>query len=184
MGDEESFLEEDVAGGQDVETSERSSFLPALLLKILKWAAVAVAAIIFIVTVVYFTMQIMNRGTRPATVPAVSEEYRATPPVYRYVRDNFSEIRTRTADETPYTVIAQFGLGILESEDRLYDEIVSRTPQIQDLVRSYFTQKKAAEIMPKNEDAVKEEIRARVNAILTNGKIKDVILLEYNVLPL
>ncbi len=183
MADEESFLEEDVAGGQDVESGDRG-FLPALLLKILKWAAVAVAAIIFIVTVVYFTMQIMNRGTRPATVPSISEDYRATPPVYRYVRDNFSEIRTRTADDTPYTVIARFALGILQSEDRLYDEIVSRTPQIQDLVRSYFTRKNAAEIMPKNEEIVKEEIRARVNAILTNGKVKDVILLEYNVLPL
>ena len=50
MADDESFLDEDVTGGQDVEVSQKTGFIPALAFKILKWAAIAIAAIIFIVT--------------------------------------------------------------------------------------------------------------------------------------
>lgn len=182
MSDEDTFLDEDVTPAGDVEVGQKTGFLPALLLKILKWAAVAVAAIVFIVTVVVFTMRIMNQGTRPATVPAVSEEYRATPPLLEYY-DVFEPIRTRTADETPYTVIARVALGYNPDNKSLYSEIVERTPKLQDLIRSYFTQRTAKEVMPRNEEVVKQELMVRVNQILSSGKIQDVIFLEYNVIP-
>ena len=183
MGDEESFLDEDVASSGDVDVGAKGGFLPVLLLKILKWAAVAIAAIIFIVTVVIFTMRFMNRGTRPATVPAVSEEYRATPKELEYF-DVFDDIRTRTADETPYTVIARVALGYDPANKPLYNELVSRKLKLQDLLRSYFTQKTYVEVEPKNEAIVKQELQIRVNSILSSGKVEDVIFLEYNVIPL
>ena len=183
MGDEESFLDEDVAAGQDVEVSQKTGFLSGLLLKVLKWAAVAIAAIIFIVSVVFLTMRVMNRGSRPVAVPAVSEEYRATPKELTYY-DVFEDIRTRTADETAFTVIARIALGYDDSNTQLYNELNTRNKKLQDLIRSYFTQKMAVEIMPKNEEVVKEQIKTRVNGILSNGKIEDVIFLEYNVIPL
>ncbi len=183
MADEESFLEEDVSAGAEAEVGQGGGFLSALLLKILKWAAIAVAAIIFIVTVVIFTMRIMSRGTRPAAVPAVSEEYRATPKRLSYY-DNFEDIRTRTADETTYTVIARVALGYDGNNKNLYNEIVERTPKLQDLIRSYFTQKTANEVEPRNEEIVKEELKVRINSILSSGKVEDVIFLEYNVIPM
>ena len=183
MADEESFLDEDVEAGGESEIGQRGGFISTLLLRILKWAAIAIAAIIFIVTVVIVTMRIMNRGTRPAAVPAVSEEYRATPKRLSYY-NNFEDIRTRTADETPYTVIARVALGYDDGNKNLYNEIVERTPKLQDLIRSYFTQKTAAEVEPKNEEIVKEELKVRVNSVLSSGKIEDVIFLEYNVIPL
>lgn len=183
MADEDTFLDEEVAPGGDVEVGQKTGFVSALLLKILKWAAVAIAAIIFIVTVVFFTMRVMNRGTRPATVPAVSEEYRATPKTLMWY-DNFQDIRTRTADEANYTVIAKVGLGYDGGNNALYNEIVERTPRLQDLIRSYFTGKTAQEVLPKNEEIVKQELMNRVNAILSNGKVEAVIFYEYNVIDM
>jgi flagellar protein FliL len=183
MADEDSFLDDDVASGGDVEVGQKTGFVPALLLKVLKWAAVALAAIIFIVTVVVFTMRIINQGTRPATVPAVSEEYRATPKRLQYY-DVFEDIRTRTADDAPYTVIARVALGFDPVNKQLYNEIVERSQKLQDLIRSYFTQKTANEVLPKNEDIVKQEIMIRVNSIMANGKVEDIIFLEYNVIPM
>jgi flagellar basal body-associated protein FliL len=51
-------------------------------------------------------------------------------------------------------------------------------------MRSYFTQKTAAEVEPRNEAIVKQEMLIRVNSILSSGKIEDVIFYEYNVIPL
>ena len=182
MADEESFLEEDVsAGGQDVEVGGRVGFIPAFLFKVLKWAAIGVAAVIFIVTVVYFAMRILNQGTRPAAVPSVSAEYRATPPRLHYY-DAFDDIRTRTADQTPFTVIARVAIGYDDNNKNLTNEINERNKKIQDLIRSYFTQRTAAEVMPKNEQVVKQELMERINTILSSGKIQDVIFLEYNVI--
>lgn len=184
MADEEGFLEDDVvAGGQDVEVGQKVGFLPAIALKILKWVAVAVAAVIFIVTVVIFTMRFMNRGGRGAAVPQVTSEYTSVPPILSYY-DNFDDIRTRTADETPYTVIARVALGYEEGNKSIQGELVSRTALLQDLIRSYFTSRTAAQVQPKNEDIVKEELRERVNSVMRTGKIQRVIFLEYNVLPL
>ena len=183
MADEDSFLEEDVAAGGDVELGNKPGVVSALLLKILKWAAVGLAAVIFIVTVVIFTNRFINRGTRPATVPAVSEAYQASTKILEYY-DVFDDIRTRTADETPYTVIARIGLGYDSNDDRLYEELGRRNDKLQDLMRSYFTQKTAAEVEPRNEAIVKQEMLIRVNAILSSGKIEDVIFYEYNVIPL
>ena len=183
MADEDSFLDEDVAAGGDVELGDKPGIVSSLLLKILKWAAVGLAAVIFIVTVVYFTTRVMSRGTRPATVPAVSEAYQATTKILSYYAV-FEDIRTRTADETPYTVIARIGLGYDRDDDRLYNELNERKDKLQDLIRSYFTQKTAAEVEPRNEARVKQEMLIRVNAILSAGKIEDVIFFEYNVIPL
>ena len=183
MADEEGFLDDDVSPGGDVEVRQKVGFLPAFALKILKWAIAVAAAIVFIVTVVYFTMRIMNRGTRPATVPSISEEYRATPKELEYYKV-FDDIRTRTADEETYTVIAKVGLGYDPSNKQLYAEIVSRADKLQDLMRSYFTQKSHAEIEPRNEHIVKQELLIRVNGILANGKVEDVIFYQYNVIPM
>lgn len=182
MADEDSFLEDEVAGGGDTELGDKPGFLSAALLKILKWAAAGLAAIIFIVTVVILTNNIVNRGRAPATVPSVSEDYRATPKDLDYY-DAF-EIRTRTSDELANTVIATVGLGHDPKNKLLTNELVSRTQKLQDLIRSYFTQRTAAQIAPKNEEIVKQELLVRVNSILSSGRVEDVIFLEYNVIPL
>lgn len=183
MADDESFLDEDVTGGQDVEVSQKTGFIPALAFKILKWAAIAIAAIIFIVTVVVITTRILGRGTSSGSVPVVSEQYTTKPPVLSWY-DTFDDIRTRTSDETAFTVIAKVALGYKKDDKDISNELTERKSRLQDIIRSYFTQKTAIEVMPKNEALIKEELKERVNAVMTKGRIEQVIFLEYNVIPL
>ncbi len=181
MADEESFLDEDVTVGQDSEVGQRGGFLPALILKILKWAAVVVAAVIFIVTVVVITMRVMNQGRPSGSVPVVSPEYRSAPPEYSYY-ENFEEIRTRTADEVPYTVVAKVALGYEEGNKSIQNELVARTKLLQHVIRSYFASKTAAQL--RDENVILQELLQEVNAVMTTGKIKQVLLLDYNIIAM
>ena len=181
MADEESFLDEDVSVGQDSEVGQKVGFLPALILKILKWAAVVVAAVIFIVTVVVITMRIINQGRPSGSVPVISESYKAAPPQYSYY-ENFDDIRTRTADEVPYTVVAKIALGYEEGNKSIQNELVSRTKLLQHTMRSYFASKTAREL--RNEDMVLEELLQAVNAVMDTGNIKQVLLLDYNLIAM
>jgi flagellar FliL protein len=181
MADEESFLDEDVTVGQDAEVGQKVGFLPALVLKILKWAAAAVAAIIFIVTVVVITMRIMNQGRPSANVPVVSESYVATPPILDYY-ENFDDIRTRTADEVPYTVVAKVALGYEKGNKNIQGELVERTRLLQHIMRSYFARKTADEL--RNEVAVLEELLEEVNGVMASGRIRQVLLLDFNIIAM
>lgn len=181
MADEDSFLDEDVAVGQDAEVGQKVGFLPALILKILKWAAVVVAAVIFIVTVVVITMRIMNQGRPSGSVPVVSPEYSAAPPTYSYY-ENFDDIRTRTADDAPYTVVAKVALGYEEGNKGIQNELVDRTSLLQHVIRSYFASKTAAQL--RNEDVVLQELLQAVNSVMATGKIKQVLLLDYNIIAM
>ena len=183
MADEDSFMEEDVGTGQDVEVGQKVGFLPAAALKILKWAAICVAAVLFIVTVVWVTMKFMDRGTRSGTVPSVSAEYSTKPPILTPY-DAFDDIRTRTSDETAYTVAAKVALGYEEGNKDIQAELVKRSRMLQDLIRGFFSQKTAAELDPKYEELLKDELKERINRVLRDGKIEAVWFLELNVIPL
>lgn len=179
MADEEGFLEEDVAAGQDLEVGQKIGFLPAIAIKILKWAAVGIAAIIFIVTVVFITMRILNRGTQPQTLPTVSPSYESTPPILSTYP--IEEIRTRTADDNPSTVIAKIILGYDENNKAIQTELTKRRTQIKDLTRSYFSSKTEKDLHPKNDEQLKVELLDRINRILVQGKVREIYFDEKNV---
>jgi len=183
MADEESFLDEDVTAGQDVEVGQKTGFLPSLVIKILKWAIAGIAAIFFIIGVVVLTTNYLNRGRRSSSVPIISEEYAAAPEIMAWY-ENFEPIRTRTADEASYTVVARIALGYEEGNNQIQNELTSRWRLLQHLMRSYFTQNTAAELHPRNEAIIVEELLEKVNAVMTSGKIKQVILLEYNLIQM
>ena len=183
MADEESFLEDDVAGGQDVEVGQKGGFLPAFAVRILKWAVIAIAAIIFIVTVVIITTRILNQGTRSGSVAIDSSAYTQKIPKYSWF-DSFEDIRTRTGDDTAYTVIARVALGYDENNKKIQAEIVTRSRLLQDRIRSYFSKHLAAELHPKHEDRIKADLLEEINSIITDGKIGVVLLLEYNLIEM
>ena len=179
MADEESFLDEDVSVGQDAEVGLKVGFLPALVLKILKWAAVTVAAIVFIVTVVVITMRIINRGRPSGSVPGLSQAYDAAPPILDYYK-NFEPIRTPTADESSHTVIATIALGYEEGNKQISNELTKRVDHLQHLIRNFFSSKTESEL--KNEVVILAELLEKINAVMSSGKIKEVLLLEYNII--
>jgi len=136
MGDEESFMESESDAGQDIEVGRKVGFLPAAAIKILKWAALGIAAVIFIVTVVVITVKIMNPSQTAGAYPAASQAYQGTVPILSYF--SIPEIRGRTADVNPTTFIAQVSLGYDLNDKAVQSELVARAPQLQDIVRSFF----------------------------------------------
>jgi len=180
MSDEEQSFDDGLAAEEDLSVSNKVGFLPAALMKILKWAAIAIGAVIFIVTVVILTMQFINRGAQPQTYVAVTEEYEGTTPTYEYY-DNIPEIRGRTADKTPATVIVKVNVGYDMGDKEVQSELIARTPKLRDMLRNYFTKKTMAELQPQYEEQLKEEIKEMINRIMSNGKIREVIFLEFNV---
>ena len=185
MGDDQAFDEgiagdDEIAVGGETGGGERTGFLPAVVIKILKWAALAVAAIIFIVTVVVITMSIMNKGAATGGYPTLSEPYQGAPPVLAWY-NNIGEIQGRTADENPTTVIVDVSLGYSEGDKALQAELISRTPRMRDLIRQFFGTKTSKELRPVNEDVIKEELRTKINTILKHGQVQEVIFQNFNV---
>jgi flagellar FliL protein len=179
MGDEDIYAEEDVTGGQDLEVGKKRGFIPAFVLKSLKWVALGLAAVIFIVTVVVLTMQIMGRGAAGQTVQQQSEEYVDKPPQYSWFE--IDEIRTRTADKTASTVIVKAKLGYEKESKEMQTELIGQKELIYDIMRKHLSTKTAAELTPQNEEQIKEELRRKINGIMTVTNVERIVFLDYNV---
>ncbi len=180
MSDEEQSFDDGLTAEEDLSVSNKVRFLPAALMKILKWAALAVGAIIFIVTVVIVTMKVLNQGAQPQSYVAVTESYEAKTPMYEWY-DNIPEIRGRTADKAPTTVMVKVNIGYDMGDKEVQSELISRTPRLRDLLRNYFTKKTAAELQPEYEEQLKAELKEMINRIMVSGKIREVIFLDFNI---
>ena len=180
MADDDIYDDGDVTGGQELEVGEKQNLLKTFLPRILKWVAIILASVIFIVTVVFFTMKILNRGTTGMTQPAASEVMVAKTPTYDWF--SIEEVRSRTADEPAATVIVQVKLGYETGSKEVQSELVKRENQIFDLIRQYFSRKTMEELTPYTETAVKQELREQINRLLTQGNaVQQIIFMEYNV---
>ncbi len=185
MGDEDQAFDEGFGGDEGdiapIEGERKGGLLGGALLKILKFAAMGIGAIIFIVTVVIITMRIMNRGGQSQTAIPVSEEYQGPEEQYAWY-DNIPEIRTRTSDENAVTVIVKVNLGYEPENKAVQSELIARTPRIQDQIRQFFANKTAGQLTPAHEEELKTELKERINKIMAEGQIKDVIFLDFNIM--
>ena len=135
-----------------------------LLPTLLKYIALALGAIILIVTVVIITMNIKE----------IAEE------LEWYT--SLNEIQTRTSDPTPASVVVNIFLGYKKEDKVTSTEITAQRIPIRDFLRNYFAAKTAEELTPRNEGNIKIEIRNEINdTILNRGKIKAVSFDKLNV---
>jgi len=172
----------DIDGGESPEASTGKKkrggggALGALLPTILKFAAIGIGALIFIVTVSVITYNIMNKGGKPQTV--------VTDPTSPYVgkRPNYDmytqigSVTTKTKDATNYSVTVVMNLGYDQGDLTAYSELSARQYELRDFVRSYFTGKYAAELQPENEARLKQDIKEILNTrFLDTAKIRIVL---------
>lgn len=174
------FDQEEAAPGLDAGT-KKSGGGNNLLLTILKFVAIGLGAIVFIVTVVLVTMKISDRGGKPQSVVMQTEDYQSTLPEYTYF-NNIGEIRTRTKDKTPYAVVVKINLGYAKDAEKTFQEkLTATTPRLRDSIRNYFSEKTAEELQPENENQVKQEIMDLVNQLIEGGQIKEVLFERFDV---
>ena len=109
-----------------------------------------------------------------------SEAYRSAPPRRSWSSD-LGEVRTRTADATPSTVIVMVNLGFEEGATQIQAEILARRPQLRDLVRNFFGSKSARELRPQNEHVVKDELRRMINDAMPGDPIREIAFDRFEV---
>ena len=153
-----------------------------IIAKLLKWIAIGIGAVILIVVIVIITMKIAGANTSAQQGIPISDEYK----VQREVLDwytSLGDIRTKTSDETPASVVVDIALGYKKDDKATSTEITQRSIELRDFLRRYFTEKTVAELKPQNEQKIKIELRNAINdEILSSSKIKDISFLKLDVL--
>jgi len=172
---------EDIFGGDDVQESEgttkkRGGSLGNLLPNILKFVAIGLGALIFIVTVSVITYNIMNKGGRSQTVVSdPNSPYVGKRPEYGYY-DSIGSITVRTRDSSTVTVVMIIGYD--SGDQTASQELANRRFELRDFVRRYFSQKSTADLTPDKEETLKTEIRDMLNTRFLDSRGARVILFD------
>jgi flagellar FliL protein len=169
----------DIDGGEvpGADSSPKKvSGLAALLPNILKFVAIGLGALIFIVTVAVITYNIMNSGGKSQTSAVdPTSPYVGKHPEYNMFT-LIGPVTTRTKDAANYSVTVDMIIGYDINDNAAQTELTSRQYELRDFVRSYFTGKYAADIQPENEARLKQEIREILNTRILNTAKARIIL--------
>ncbi|MFW6338442.1 MAG: flagellar basal body-associated FliL family protein [Alkalispirochaetaceae bacterium] len=185
MSDEMFDTEEEVGGEEQPQAGKkRIGFLPAVVIDILKWAAIIVGAIIFIVVVVVITVRTLDRreGGQLADVPRVSEYQDSVPPELAWF-SQLEEVRGQTRDEPSMTFIVEPWIGYEpDGGEATLQELIAREIQIKETIAIYFGSHHARELEgPDNRQRVKRELREQINRMMRND-IREVAFDSYQIL--
>ena len=157
MADEDSGIDL----GEDSETAAapaKKGGLGGILPTILKYVALALGAIVLIVTVVIITMNVMGGNkTRQTQVP-ISEEYKEYAEELDWYQ-SLGEIQTRTSDASHASVLVNIFLGYKKEDKVASAEITAQKIPIRDFLRNYFADKSVEDLSPKNEERLKIEMK-------------------------
>ena len=177
----------DLDGGEssDIEGSaKKPSGLGALLPNLLKFAAIGLGALIFIVTVSVITFNILNKRGDPQTVISENSPYVGIRPQYSYYTA-IGPIRTSTKDPVPYAVVVDMILGYDLNDNSASSEMTARLYELRDFVRSFFRTKTARELEPENEARVKQEIVELLNTrVFNTAKVRLILFNQLDVLEM
>ncbi|GMO15173.1 MAG: flagellar basal body-associated FliL family protein [Spirochaetaceae bacterium] len=176
MADEDDVIESE-EGSDEGGSKKGSGILP----KLLKFIALGLGALVFIVTVVVITFNIMNSGGKAAqTQIPQTESYIAVKPIYS-AYDGVGTVSTRTRDATPFNVsvapILQYDLN----DNATQTELIARKVELQDFFRRYFSAKYAQELQPENESKIKNEIKELINTTqLDKARVRNVLFTQFD----
>ena len=174
---------DDLDGGEAPEAStapRKKGGLGALLPTILKFAAIGIGAVIFIVTISFFTVKIVSNSGKPQVSNDPASPYVGKRPTYSYYRD-IGSITTKTKDAGTVTVVMNLGYDL--NDQTTSSEITSRQPELRDFVRNYFTGKYESDLKPENEARLKQDIKEILNTrFLDQGRIRVVLFDKLDVM--
>lgn len=182
MADEESDIDLGDEGGAPAAPAKKGG-LGGALGTILKYVALALGAIILIVTVVVITMKVMGKNTTNAPQVALTEEYKEiAEPLDWYT--SLGDIQTKTTGVQTCSVVVNVYLGYKKEDKVASAEITAQRIPIRDFLRRYFANKTPEELLPQNEDKLKVEIRNEINdTLLSKSKIRNISFDKLNVIP-
>ncbi|MCL2185736.1 MAG: flagellar basal body-associated FliL family protein [Treponema sp.] len=185
MSDEANF--DDIEGGDAPDAGggsrKKSGGLGNILPNILKFVAIGLGALVFIVTVCVITYNIMNKGGKSTTVISdPNSPYVGTRPLYNYY-DNIGSITVETRDfPVKSTVTVDMILCYDLGDQAAAQELSSRRFDLRDFVRAYFRQKTVAELGPEREEELKRHIREELNTrFLDTARVRNILFNKLDV---
>ena len=178
MSDEDGFLDDSVTGEEEQQTGAKTGFLPAIVITILKWAAIAVGAIIFVVTIVIITNRLTGRGSEPVGIANYSPEYEQEQLELEYFNTDLDNIRGTTSDDPPVSFLASVTIGYPAGKTIVQTELVSNKEVIHNLVLKYFGSKKATELVTQNFEVLEGDLKTNINNQMRKGQIVKLLIME------
>jgi flagellar FliL protein len=178
-GDDDVVATDDVGsdgggGGQKV------GFLPAIVIQILKWAVIVVGAIIFIVTVVVVTLNIMGAGQPGQDRVPRSESYEGPPPEYSWYQE-IAELRGVTRDQVPRTFVVEIRLGYELENSSVSNSLIGQTIPLTDMLNTWFASQFADYLLDiTNREEIRKRLLAEVQKIVP--EVEQVAFTKYQVL--
>jgi flagellar FliL protein len=152
-----------------------------LFAKLLKFVAIGLGALIFIVTVVIITFKMISGsgGGAGAAIPQ-TEAYAAIKPIFSYY-DGIGSVSTRSRDPTPYNIVASPVLEDDMNDNATQSELIARKVQLIDFFLNYFSGKYQSELQPENRTKIKEEIKELMNTtMLDKARVRGVLFTQFD----
>jgi flagellar FliL protein len=165
--------EEDTGDEGQSKKKKKGGGLAALLPKLLKIAAIVLGGLILVVGVSAVTANIIaSRGQAQSAASNPASPYLAKRPTYLWFT-SIGAVNTTTADPTPYSVSITMNLGYDENDKNTPSELALRLYELRDFVRTFFSEKTAADLTPANQERIKQEIIEYLNTrMLSSGKVR------------
>jgi flagellar FliL protein len=187
MGDAAENLDLEEAGGAEGPVApKKASGIGALLPNLLKFIAIGLGALIFIVTVAVITFTVMSKGggkAQTAVADPTSPYVGRRPEYASYTL--IGQVTTRTRDRMVTNVTVDMILQYDLNNNAAATELTARQYDLRDFVRQYFSGKYAADLGPENELRLKNEIREILNTrFLDTAKIRNVLFLKLDVMEM
>ncbi|EMJ94312.1 flagellar basal body-associated FliL family protein [Leptospira alstonii] len=169
----------------DAEIDEEEGGLPAAeggggTSPIIKWLLYVAGAIFGIIIVAIIAM-VVAKQTATSTFTQMKDValVKPPPPLANY---NFTEeFRINTSDKgEAHFVKMKLAFGIAKEDQTLSAELAERNAQMRDLINLIVGRKSKDELINIEDQLdLREEIKAQVNHILTEGKIQEVYFTEF-----
>ncbi|MDR1930613.1 MAG: flagellar basal body protein FliL [Treponema sp.] len=185
MGDDDGLdLGGDDAGAGIESTGKKSGGgIGALLPNLLKFVAIGLGALIFIVVVVVITVNILGGKGDSQTSIDPTQEFIGTRPQYSTFA-LIGQMSTRTKDLN-HTVVVDMVIGYDMNNNAAQTELTSRVVSLRDFTRNYFSGKFYTDLSPENEGVLKQEIREILNTrYLDTAKVREIYFIKLDVMEI
>jgi flagellar FliL protein len=161
---------------------KKTSGLAALLPNLLKFVAIGLGAVIFIITVSVITHNILNRAGRPQTVIPIASPFIGERPTFSAF-DGIGPINTHTNDPVPFMVMVNMVLLYDLNDAAAFSELNGRLHELRDFTLFFFRGRRADELRPENVPRIRREIMEHLNTrVLNSARVRDVMFSQFDVM--
>ncbi len=178
MGDDDqNFIDEAVGDDADLDGGQQTRAIPALLIRVLRYAAIG-AGIVIVAGTTAFLVSGNRSGTVAEGLNAVSPQGQdKREALARF--DLLDSVRGVTSDEQPQVFTVRVELGYEQGDSYLQTELNDRVSELENLVFLHVSLQSADDLIPRNYKTLQEDLKRQINRVLINGQVEAVWLSEF-----